>query len=64
MECPAYKLEHYVLFNMANRNIEIINMNNEERFIRIMSSNESTLIEALEKFIYRCSKMRIDILDK
>ncbi len=49
---------------MANLNIEMINMNNEEKFISIMSSNEPIIIEALGKFIYRCSKMRIDILDK
>ncbi len=64
MECPAYKLELNALFNMANLNIEMINMNNEEKFISIKSLNEPIIIEVLGKFIYRCSKMRIDILDK
>ncbi len=64
MQCPAYKLERNALFNMANLNIEMINMNNEEKFISIMSSNEPIIIEALGKFIYRCSKMRINIFVK
>ncbi len=58
MECPSYKLQRNTLFNMANLNIEMILMNNEEKFISIMSSNEPITIEALGKFIYRCSKMR------
>ncbi len=63
MECPTHQLEHNALFNMADLNIEMINMNNEAKFISIISSNEP-IIEVLGKFIYRCSKMIIDILDK
>ncbi len=63
MECLAYILECNTLCNMANQNIVMININNEEICIRIMSSNDPIIIEALGKYIYRCSKMRIDILD-
>ncbi len=39
MQCPAYKLERNALFNMANLNIEMINMNNEEKFITVLVHN-------------------------
>ncbi len=47
MECIAYKLERNVLFSMANLNNEMINMNNGEKFISIMSSNEPIIIQVL-----------------
>ncbi len=57
--CPLYKNQRRLLFNICKRNIDNFDsLNDENRFIKIMSSKNEIIIRNLGKYVYNCFNIR------
>ena len=63
LECPYYIQERNELLTVVNTNIGIPGNNcNLEQFKIIMSCNETEIIKALGKYIFKCFKKRTELV--